>query len=82
MVGTKPQSKFETDLIQVLNANRKENESNTPDFILANYLIDCLKTFNKASKRREQWYGKSLLINGDGGGNVRKFHRNNYRNNL
>jgi hypothetical protein len=34
-----------------------ENGSNTPDFILANYLVDCLRAFERASNQREHWYG-------------------------
>jgi len=42
-----------------------ENGSNTPDFILAKYLADCLEAFNSASRHRERWYGKQLKINTD-----------------
>ena len=36
----------------------KENESNTPDFILAQYLESCLTAFNTATQQRENWYGR------------------------
>jgi len=48
---------FEVELNNLLNKNSKENGSDTPDFILGKYLIDCLKAFNHAVKRRTDWYG-------------------------
>ena len=51
-------SKFESELSSLINRYRIENESNTPDFILSSYLIECLNTFNKAIKQREKWYGR------------------------
>ena len=50
------QDKFRKDIEQVINKHSIENNSNTPDFILAKYLIDCLQTFDEATKRREEWY--------------------------
>lgn len=40
----------------IINFHSQENESDTPDFILADYLIDCLNAFDKATKRRTEWY--------------------------
>lgn len=37
---------------------RGENGSDTPDFILATYLINCIGAFNKAVNDRERWYGR------------------------
>lgn len=53
--GLKPPD-FQSELGSLINRYSKENESNTPDFILAQYLIGCLETFNAAVKRREDWY--------------------------
>ena len=47
------------DLSALINRHSKENGSNTPDFILANYLADCLKAFDKAVNLRETHYGRS-----------------------
>lgn len=55
-------SRFEKELEDAINRTCMENGSNTPDFILAKYLVNCLKAFNKASKDREKWYGKELKI--------------------
>jgi hypothetical protein len=52
-------SLFEDELGRLLNRYSMENESNTPDFILAEYLMACLDAFNAASVSREKWYGHS-----------------------
>ena len=44
------------DIMDALNRRSAENGSNTPDFILAEYLLECLETFDKFVKRREMWY--------------------------
>lgn len=51
-------TQFQKDLLALLNRHSKENDSNTPDFILADYLIGCLKTFNESVRKRELWYGR------------------------
>ena len=44
-----------TDLI---NTHCWENKSNTPDYILAEYLYNCLVSFNLAVNKRRKWYSK------------------------
>lgn len=56
------QSEFEKELEILINKYSKENDSNTPDFILARYLNAVLDNFSAAVKDREQWYGRSLHI--------------------
>ena len=51
---------FVTALSSLLNRYSMENESNTPDYILARFLQDCLVAFNKTSRLRELWYGTPL----------------------
>jgi hypothetical protein len=53
---------FEKELESIINKHLLENISNTPDFILAEYMQDALNSFNKASTAREKWYGKELKI--------------------
>lgn len=53
---------FVEELRYLINRYSKENGSNTPDFILAEYLSECLDIFNKTVKRREKWYGKEDKI--------------------
>ena len=47
----------------LINVYSNENGSDTPDFILAQYMIDCLKAYDRALKTREKWYGRTV---GDG----------------
>lgn len=49
---------FKRELESLINRHSKENESNTPDFILAGYMHDCLKAFNLATQQRETWHGR------------------------
>ena len=55
-------SEFEKELELLINKYSKENDSNTPDFILARYLNAVLDNFNAAVNDREQWYGRSPHI--------------------
>lgn len=50
--------KFEEELIRLINKYSMENESNTPDFILAIYLGNCSAAFNQATQQRETWHGR------------------------
>jgi hypothetical protein len=45
---------FERDLTTLLNRHSLENFSNTPDFVLARYLITCLDAFNEATNHRKK----------------------------
>ena len=52
---------FRRELIALLNKHSKENGSNTPDFVLADYLINCLNNFNLTTQKRTEWYGEKLV---------------------
>ena len=45
---------FIKGLEELINVNCMENNSNTPDLILAQYLIDCLFAFDKATIQRDK----------------------------
>ena len=49
---------FSGELLDLINKYSKENGSDTPDFILAEYLLDCLCTFDRIVYKREKWYGR------------------------
>jgi len=51
-------SSFPDTLRSIINKYSKENASNTPDFILATYLCNCLDAFNIAVNQRTDWYKK------------------------
>jgi hypothetical protein len=53
---------FERELESLINRYSQENGSNTPDFILAQYLLRCLEAWNDGITRREQWYGRSGTV--------------------
>ena len=50
------------DLAKVINIHSRENQSNTPDFVLAAFLAGCLRSFEEASNHREGWFGQKLSI--------------------
>lgn len=51
-------SEFQKELSALINKHSLENLSDTPDFILAQYLADCLHAFNVATNQRISWYGQ------------------------
>jgi len=36
-----------------------ESGSDTPDFILGDYLMDALEAYDRAVRRRQLWYGQT-----------------------
>lgn len=52
-------SDFRKALEHAINRHSMENGSNSPDFLLAEYLVDCLAAFDKVVTRREAWYGRA-----------------------
>jgi hypothetical protein len=45
------------DLAAVMNRHSQENRSGTPDFMLAAYLIGCLRVWEDVTGDRDQWWG-------------------------
>jgi hypothetical protein len=50
-------SAFRKELESLINRHSMENGCNTPDFILARFLLDCLAAFESGVRSREKWYG-------------------------
>ena len=48
---------FQDELRSLINRYSRENKSNTPDFILVEYIMDSLNAFDKATNEREGWHG-------------------------
>lgn len=48
---------LETELAALVNRYSVENLSDTPDYILARYLMGCLATYNTTVNLRDEWYG-------------------------
>jgi hypothetical protein len=49
------------ELQQLLNRVSRENRSDTPDYILANFMIGCLASYEQATNARECWYGRKTV---------------------
>jgi len=56
---------FKRDLADTLNRHCAESASDTPDFVLAEYMLDCLRAFDKALAARIDWYAEPKLEPGD-----------------
>ena len=51
---------FRTELETLINCRSRENGSDTPDFILADYLVACLAAWDAGLQARERWYGRPV----------------------
>lgn len=49
---------FQDALQTLINQHSMENGSDTPDWMLAEYLCDCLATYEVIIQKRERWYGR------------------------
>jgi hypothetical protein len=58
------QMDFEKELEMLINKYSKENESDTPDFILAQYLQGCLTNYTETVKARDRWYDHKGRLTG------------------
>ena len=65
MVTQEPSSEsrayFDDREARLINKYSMENRSNTPDNILAEYLVSCLDVFNRTVAQRETWYGRKVF---------------------
>lgn len=50
---------FARELEHLINRHSRENISNTPDFILAEYMLECLKLFETSLAREKMVWKKS-----------------------
>ena len=55
-------SALEKQLSDLINCVSREQDSNTPDFLLAEFMVRCLEVFELTSNKREVWYGVELDI--------------------
>ena len=53
------------ELAALLNKYSRENGSNTPDYVLARYLLACLQAYDDAVDERERWHGRTPRECGD-----------------
>jgi len=48
---------FQKELTTLINQHSQDNGSDTPDFLLAEYLTNCLKNWNDIVCKRREWWG-------------------------
>lgn len=48
------------ELAKVLNSFSQENNSNSPDFVLAGFIVDSLAAFDRAVNAREAYFGRPV----------------------
>ncbi len=58
---------FETELSALINKYSEDNFAETPDFLLAQFIVGCLGAYAIATKRREEWFGRGRHPAGSGG---------------
>lgn len=56
---------FKKELQVLINKHSRENNSNTPDYILAEFMNSCLKAFEIGVVDREKYYGRSERVVSD-----------------
>jgi hypothetical protein len=54
------ETEFKRELTTLLNKYSMEYGSNTPDNILSDYIVECLRTYNNTLQQREKWYGRNI----------------------
>lgn len=51
---------FQVELEELINRHSIENGSDTPDRLLAEYLVGCINIYNQTVKARDRWYDIQL----------------------
>jgi hypothetical protein len=59
---------FRHELEALINKHNMEATSETPDFILCQYLVECLNAFDRAVTARQKWYGHKADVPDKGEG--------------
>lgn len=57
--GPPPERSFQQELAALINRKSLENGSDTPDFILANFIVRAIEAFDATTAEREKWYGRT-----------------------
>lgn len=63
VASTNTRSQFEHQLAALVNKFSLENGTNTPDFILARYLVEALSAYEHAVRATHGWYRDSKWHN-------------------
>ena len=57
MTNKSMKKEFKKELESLINTYCMDTDSDTPDYILAEYMVSCLKAFNKATRERDAHLG-------------------------
>lgn len=49
------EANFTEELVYLINRYSIDNDLNTPDFIIAQYMVDCIKSLERATRTRDEW---------------------------
>ena len=52
------------DIEVLINKYNYDAMTDTPDFVLAEYLMNCLRNYLVTKYNTEEWFGKRITING------------------
>ncbi len=55
-MGNEYNKEFVKDLEDLINKHSLENGSDTPDYILADYMYNCLLNYNDVVTRKVDWH--------------------------
>lgn len=55
-----PYHALEKDLTALLNSHSMERISDTPDFLLAQHMIESLRQFDQSTRARKFWYSPDM----------------------
>ena len=57
-----PSDSLRRALAAAINSHSAENGSDTPDFMLADYLVECLRALDATINRRAAWHGEGAAL--------------------
>lgn len=60
MIDSDKITEFERELTKLINSHAMESICNTPDFILAKFMVRVMLDFYLASLERESWFEKGI----------------------
>jgi hypothetical protein len=64
IIDDEKKTTFAKELENLLKRYSNENESDTPDWILAEHIRKTLETWNSSVLKRDKWYGHKTLTRG------------------
>lgn len=55
---------IEKEITEIFNRHGLDTITDTPDYILADYVMTSLYAYLKTKSATEKWFGKKITING------------------